>query len=284
MHDASIKPYLSSFGRNRGRSLRPYQQGLVDALLPRLAVDISELRNIVAGGDDRSIATPLGGSPIASFGDWVGGKSVVTLHPPHRNAEIAFRLPPKGGVSEQVASSQRHFTRVALEIGFGGGEHLLAQATHNPDTLFIGCEPFINGVAKCLAGIDSQKLANIRLFTDDARKLIEQLPDASVDSVFILFPDPWPKARHNKRRLVNAETLAMLARVHKPGGRLLLATDHVDYSVWMLQVLQHSPDYAWTAQKQADWKNPPSDWTETKYQRKTSAEGREPVFLECVRH
>ncbi len=182
-----------------------------------------------------------------------------------------------------MAASQPYFTRIALEIGFGAGEHLLAQAAHNPDTLFIGCEPYINGVAKCLVGIEQQKLNNIRLFTDDARKLIEALPDACLDAVFILFPDPWPKARHNKRRLVNAETLSMLARVHKPGGRLLLATDHVDYSVWMLELLLTHPDYRWTAGEQADWQTPPADWTETKYQRKTTEQGREPVFLECVR-
>ena len=213
--------FLSSFGRNRGRSLRPYQQGLVDDLLPKLA--------------------------------------------PNAHA-------PKEG-----------YSKLALEIGFGGGEHLVAQAAHNPDTLFIGCEPFINGVAKCLAAIDAQKLTNIRLFTQDARTLIEALPDACLDSVFILFPVPWPKLRHNKRRLVSAETLSMLARTHKKCGRLLIATDHVDYSVWMLEVLLTYPDYEWAAQVQADWKNPPSDWTETKYQRKTTEQGREPVFLECVR-
>lgn len=212
------RAYLSSFGRNRGRSLRPYQQQLVDELLPKLQPD-----------------------------------------PKH--------LPGK----------------VALEIGFGGGEHLLAQAKHNPDTLWIGCEPFINGVAKCLAGIDKEKLTNIRLFTNDARELIEQMPDQSVDSIFILFPDPWPKARHNKRRLVNPQTLAMLHRIHKPGGRLLLATDHVDYSEWMLELLQTSPHYRWTAEKPEDFTRPPADWTQTKYQRKTTEQGRAPVFMECVR-
>lgn len=210
--------YLSSFGRNRGRSLRPYQQGLVDGLLPQLAPDPA-------------------------------------------------KLPGK----------------VALEIGFGGGEHLLAQARHNPDTLFIGCEPFINGVAKCLAGIDTEKLSNIRLFTRDARELIEQMPDHSVDSIFILFPDPWPKIRHNKRRLVNEHTLALLARIHKPGGRLLIATDHIDYSEWILERLLVNPHYRWTAESQADFNTPPADWAVTKYQRKTTAEGRAPVFMECQR-
>jgi tRNA (guanine-N7-)-methyltransferase len=213
--------YLSSFGRNRGRSLRPYQQQLVDGLLPTLA--------------------------------------------PHADA-------PNEG-----------YAKLAIEIGFGGGEHLLAQAAHNPDTLFIGCEPFINGVAKCLAGIDQQKLKNIRLITRDARELVEKMPAECVDSAFILFPDPWPKLRHNKRRLVNPETLHMLARIHKKGGRLLIATDHVDYSEWILEVLLANPDYAWTAKEQADWKTPPADWTETKYQRKTTEQGRQPVFMECVR-
>jgi tRNA (guanine-N7-)-methyltransferase len=228
-----LPKFLPSFGRNRGRSLRPHQQSLVDGLLPKLAVDLtSPLREVGAPSD---------------------------------------------------LSQGRGYSAVALEIGFGGGEHLLAQAAHNPDTLFIGCEPFINGVAKCLAGIEAQKLNNIRLFTNDARKLVEALPDACLDSVFILFPDPWPKVRHNKRRLVNPQTLSMIARAHKKGGRLLLATDHVDYSVWMLEVLLNHPDYEWAAQSQADWKTPPADWTETKYQRKTTSQGRDPLFFECVR-
>jgi tRNA (guanine-N7-)-methyltransferase len=160
---------------------------------------------------------------------------------------------------------------------------LLAQATHNTDTLWIGCEIFLNGAAKCLVGIDEGKLTNIRLFTRDARELIAEIPDQSIDSIFILFPDPWPKIRHNKRRLVNEQTLAMLSRIHKPGGRLLIATDHVDYSEWILERLLNSPHYLWTAEKQADWHHPPADWTQTKYQRKTTAEGRAPVFMECVR-
>lgn len=229
--------FLSSFGRNRGRSLRPHQQGLVDGLLPKLAVN---------------------------------------CHPEHREGSQQLH--------EMLRYTQHdNYSKLALEIGFGGGEHLLAQAAHNPNTLFIGCEPYINGVAKCLVGIEEQNLKNIRLFTRDARELIEALPDACLDSVFILFPDPWPKARHNKRRLVNAQTLSMLARIHKKGGRLLLATDHVDYSVWMLEVLLNHPDYSWTAKEQADWKTPPRDWTTTKYQRKTTEQGREPLFFECVR-
>lgn len=234
--------FLSSFGRNRGRSLRPRQQQLVDELLPKI-------------------------SP-----------------PSLRGAEGDAAIHLKRWVDELLRSARSDgFARIAIEIGFGGGEHLLAQAAHHPDTLFIGCEPFLNGVAKCLAGIDDQALSNIRILMDDARKLLEVLPAQSVDLFFILFPDPWPKARHNKRRLINHETIAMLHRVHKPNGRLLIATDHVDYSEWILEHLLASPHYHWTAENPDDFRLPPKDWTETKYQRKTTAEGREPVFLECVR-
>ena len=142
----------------------------------------------------------------------------------------------------------------------------------------------MNGVAKCLAGIDQQKLNNIRLFTHDVRELLPQLPDASVDEIFILFPDPWPKLRHHKRRLINTQTIAMLARIHRHGGRLLIATDHEDYCAWILEHILASPHYRWTARTGSDWETPPSDWTQTKYQRKTSAEGRAPVFMECVRN
>lgn len=229
--------FLSSFGRNRGRSLRPYQQSLVDELLPKL-----------------SPAYVHGEEGDAVIRDWV----------------------------KTLPFSQ--YKHLALEIGFGGGEHLLAQAAHNPDTLFVGCEPFINGVAKCLAGIDQQKLTNISLATYDARRIIQALPDGILDSAFILFPDPWPKARHNKRRLVNQETLALLARAHKKDGRLLIATDHEDYKAWILEQLAASPHYTWTAREKADWATPPADWTQTKYQRKTTAEGRDPLFIECVRN
>ncbi len=234
---ANHPDFLSSYGRNRGRSLRPYQQRLVDELLPSLLIGTGELEK------------------------W-------------RNGELLFPQLPNSPIPQFLS----------LEIGFGAGEHLLSQALHHPDRLYIGCEPFINGVAKLLAGVDMHKLRNIRLFTEDARLLIQQLPDACLDEVFILFPDPWPKLRHNKRRLVNAQTLSMLARVHKPGGRLLIATDHEDYCAWILEHVLASPDYRWTAREKADWQNHPSDWTQTKYQRKTSAEGRPPVFMECRRN
>lgn len=221
MHPPKANEFQSSFGRNRGRTLRPLQQSLVDELLPKITV--------------------------AGMPDTTG------------------------------------YQKLALEIGFGAGEHLLAQAAHNPDTLFIGVEPYINGVAKCLARIDQQKLSNIRINTYDARMLMKALPDGCLDSAFILFPDPWRKQRHHKRRLVNQQTLAMLARLQKPGARLLIASDHVDYCTWILEQLAVTPYYAWTAREQADWLTPPADWAETKYQRKTTAQGRAPHFFECRR-
>lgn len=223
MHNILQPKFLSSYGRNRGRALRPYQQGLVENLLPTIEVDLAD---------------PL-------KGEW---------------------------------------KNIALEIGFGGGEHLVAQAQHNPDTLFLGAEPFINGVAKCLAQIDKLKLKNIRLYTNDVRRMLEVLPAESLDSIFMLFPDPWPKVRHAKRRLLNHETLAMLARVHKKNGRFLLATDHIDYSTWMCEHLLTTPHYRWTAKSPADFLTPPADWTVTKYQRKTTEQGRLPQFFECVRN
>ena len=170
-----------------------------------------------------------------------------------------------------------------MEIGFGAGEHLAALARTYPDVGFIGCEPFINGVAKLLVEIEEQSLSNIRLFTDDARLLCDVLPDASIDKIHILFPDPWPKLRHHKRRLVSAETLSQLARLQKKGAALQLATDHEDYANWMLEQLLTHPDYTWTAQSKADWQSPPSDWVATRYQHKTSAEGRAPMFFHATR-
>jgi tRNA (guanine-N7-)-methyltransferase len=170
---------------------------------------------------------------------------------------------------------------ITLEIGFGAGEHLAAQARHHPERLYLGAEPYINGVAKLLAVIDREKLTNIRIDTRDMRELLNELPPASIDEVFILFPDPWPKARHHKRRLINAHTFSMLARVHQPGGRLLIATDHPDYADWIGEQLLASDVYHW--QKTRDPYQPPPDWAETKYQRKTSAEGRRPRFFACER-
>ena len=218
--------YLSSFGRNRGRSLSDRQQALVDDLLPRISVEID-----------------------------AQGKAILPENYAHR----------------------------ILEIGFGGGEHLVALAQHKPESLLIGCEPFINGVAKALCAIEECVIQNIRLFSDDARILMAALPEKSVEEAYILFPDPWPKLRHNKRRLVNQETLSMLARIQPQGASLLIATDHHDYATWILEQLYQTPYFDWKPQHPKDWHNPPSHWVQTKYERKTSEQGRAPMFFACTR-
>jgi tRNA (guanine-N7-)-methyltransferase len=169
-----------------------------------------------------------------------------------------------------------------LEIGFGGGEHLAARAAQRPDVLFIGAEPFRNGVASALRHIDEAGLKNVRIHDGDARELLARLPDASLDRVFILFPDPWPKARHHKRRLLQADTAMELARVLKPGGRLRFASDWADYVDWSLQRLIATPGMSWTAGQASDWRAPLADHVTTRYEEKRLGDCV-PVFLDFVR-
>ena len=170
-----------------------------------------------------------------------------------------------------------------LEIGFGGGEHLAHQAHCHPAIGFLGCEVFENGIAKLLAEIDRRGLANIRVFSDDARLLLAALPAASVDRVFILFPDPWPKERHKKRRLVSGETLDRLAAIMKGGAELRLATDDPDYLSWILERVIRQPAFEWLAHRPADWRERPADWPPTRYEEKARAAGRAPYFLRIIR-
>ena len=168
---------------------------------------------------------------------------------------------------------------VWLEIGFGGGEHLIWQATRNPDIGLIGCEPYMNGVARALAGIEEQKLANVRLHDGDAREILPLLPTASVGRAFLLFPDPWPKKRHHKRRFVTPSTLGQLARILKPGAELRIASDIPDYVRWILCQMPLAPEFVWTARSAADWRNRPDDWPQTRYEAKARREGRTPAYL-----
>lgn len=169
-----------------------------------------------------------------------------------------------------------------VELGFGGGEHMAAQAAAHPDVLVLGAEPFVNGVASALRHVHDQGLGNVRLHPGDGRELLAALPDASVERLFVLFPDPWPKARHHKRRLVNEETIAEFARVLKPGGRVRFATDWADYADWTLERFLRSPDFAWTADRADDWRTPPADHISTRYEQKRLGDCA-PVFLEFAR-
>ena len=189
------------------------------------------------------------------------------------------RVPP--GPVDPLAL-QPGAAEVWLEIGFGGGEHMAAQAAARPEMLMIGAEPFLNGVASGLRHIDERKLSNVRLHDGDARELLPRLPEASLDRVFVLFPDPWPKARHRKRRLVEPATIADLARLLRPGGRLRFASDVADYVDWALERILAQPAFRWPAQKAADWREPPADHVTTRYEEKRLGDCA-PVFLDFER-
>jgi tRNA (guanine-N7-)-methyltransferase len=171
---------------------------------------------------------------------------------------------------------------VWLEAGFGAGEHLATQAAHHPDTLFLGAEPFVNGIAACLAHLDDAKLANVRLCHGDVRDLAQRLPDASIDRLYVLFPDPWPKTRHKKRRLIQAEFIAEAARILKSGGRLRFATDWADYADWTLERFVASPAFRWTAERASDWRAPWADHVTTRYEAKRLGDC-DPIWLEFER-
>lgn len=203
---------------------------------------------------------------------------------PRQAALVETRLPglriPSGPLAPRdLMPSARE---VWLEIGFGGGEHMAAQAARAPDVLILGAEPFLNGVASAVRHIDEQGLTNVRLQDGDARELIARLPDGCLDRVFILFPDPWPKTRHHKRRIVQPDMVADLARLLKPGGRLRFASDVADYVDRALETINASPDFTWTAARADDWRMPPADHITTRYEEKRLGDCA-PVFLDFVR-
>ena len=168
---------------------------------------------------------------------------------------------------------------IRLEIGFGGGEHLMSAAQANPDIGFIGSEPFLNGMAKTLAAIESRQISNIRLYFGDASDLIPWLPPASLGRVDLLYPDPWPKRRHWKRRFVQDESVAQFARILRPAGEFRFATDIADYAGWTLLRLLCSFDFAWTAERADDWRKPWPDFTGTRYEAKALRAGRAPCYF-----
>lgn len=220
-NDKSNGP-VRSFGRRRGKKLRPGRERLVDELLPAITFDT------------------------------------------------------KLGVAEQFA---RPPTDIWLEIGFGGGEHLARQATFHPDIGFIGAEPFINGVAKLVSTINIEGIKNIRIYPDDVRFIFPAIADGSLGRVFILFPDPWPKARHIKRRLITSETLDALARMMRPGAQLVVASDHAEYIGWALLQISRHPDFSWMAENAADWRTPPAGWVTTRYEEKALIKGIKATYL-----
>lgn len=170
-----------------------------------------------------------------------------------------------------------------LEIGFGGGEHLIEAASREPDVGFLGCEPFVNGVAKLLTRIEARGLSNIRLHSGDAGDVLDWLAPGCLERAYLFYPDPWPKRRHRKRRFVREENLDRLSRALQQGAELRYATDIDDYAAWTLSRLRKRQDFAWTARCASDWRQPWADWTRTKYEAKAIAAGRKPVYLTFVK-
>lgn len=171
-----------------------------------------------------------------------------------------------------------------LEIGFGGGEHLAFDAQRNANVSFIGCEPFVNGVAKLLATIEEKNLRNIRIYDGDALEILRALPASSLGRITILYPDPWPKFRQRKRRFVSSETIAEMARVLRDGAEVHFATDIDDYSAWTLARFLGNDMFEWKARGPEDWKHPWPDWPGTRYEAKAIREGRAPAYITFVRN
>ena len=197
---------------------------------------------------------------------------------------LALALPAEEGAKLDLAKTfggTLPSGGVWLEVGFGAGEHLVWQAETHPTVGVIGCEPYINGVAKCLAHIERAGVGNIRLFTDDAMLVMNSLPEGSLGRAFVLFPDPWPKSRHHKRRFVQRDNLDVLARLMKPGAELRLATDDPSYLPWMVEHACTHPAFAWLAERPQDWRTRPDDWPQTRYEQKRIA--GTPVFLRLRR-
>lgn len=225
--------------------------------------------------DDKSAPRP----PIRSFGRRhgrrlrAGRRALLDRLLP----DLSVPEPALGVELDPAALFPRPMTGYWLEIGFGGGEHLAWQGAQHPQIGLIGCEPFVNGISSLLHQIEQQRLDNIRIHPDDARPLIDALPDASIDRCFLLFPDPWPKARHHRRRFVGPETLDAVARILSDGAEFRLASDDAGLVDWMLFQLRRHPAFRWTASRAADWRTRPPDWPGTRYESK-ALHGR-PVYM-----
>lgn len=227
---------------------------------------------------------PKSTDELRSFGRRHGRK--LREHPQQLVETLLPRLQlsaPVDGGRLDAKALQGDKRALWLEIGFGAGEHLLQLAQNHPDVMMIGGEPYMNGVSLLLKAIEKTKVENIHIVPDDIRPVMKALPDGSLERIYLLFPDPWPKRKQQKRRILNHAMLDEMARLIPAGGILQLATDHYDYSVWMLEHLHQRPEFTWQAESVHDWHEPPTHWVPTKYETKTRAEGRQPVYLRFIR-
>ena len=223
-------------------------------------------------------------APWRNFYGRVHGKTLKSAQQTYLEEDLAALSP--GAVDWEVNPDRTPLDLQALfggkpvwlEVGFGGGEHMVHQAATYPDVGIIGCEPFMNGVAMALGKIRQAGVENIRIHPGDARNLFDVLPEASLDKTFLLYPDPWPKKRHHKRRFVTQDHLRPLARALKPGGEFRVATDIPDY---VRQTLEEVPGagFEWLAEGPGDWRDPWGDWISTRYEQKALREGRVPHYL-----
>lgn len=194
---------------------------------------------------------------------------------------ILPRLALPDGLLDPAALFGRTPAKLWLEIGFGNGEHVAGLLRRDPDLYMLAAEPFINGMAAFLKDIkDEPDIQNrVRVRMDDARPVVEALPESCLDGIYVLNPDPWPKSRHHKRRIISQDNLTSFARAMKPGARLVMATDVDDLAEWMVTEASNHPAFAWTAESKADWQTAPADWLPTRYEQKGIAAGRKQTYL-----
>jgi len=221
---------------------------------------------------------------------YVGRRKGRRLRPVQRNRleQMLPRLQVAGGARNGCRFDPRveafeDRRAVRLEIGFGGGEHLAAQAGEHPDVGFIGIEPYLNGVAAALGLIEQARLSNVRLVVDDARNFLPRLATGSINCIFVLFPDPWPKRKHQSRRLFSMETVDELARVLERGGELRVATDHQDYAEWIRRVLCAHPELRMRDDIGFSDGHFSSGWYETRYQKKAERLGKPIIYFRFER-
>ena len=201
-------------------------------------------------------------------------------------AALLEELLPAVQIPEGSLSSRALFgddRPLEFEIGFGSGEHLASHAASRPDRGFVGCEPFLNGVVGALGRIDADKLANVRLHMGDALAVLERLPDASLERLYLLHPDPWPKARHAKRRMINPGPLDLFAAKLKHGGEFRLGTDDPTYCRWSMMVMNRRRDFEWLAESAKDFRERPHDWPQTRYEAKARRKGHEVWYFRYLR-
>jgi tRNA (guanine-N7-)-methyltransferase len=200
----------------------------------------------------------------------------------HKKDLLENLLPKYQLATSEINNLAHNSQKIYLEIGFGFGDFLFENAKRNPNILFIGCEPHLNGVVNLLAKLEVEPLGNIKLFIGDSRLLLDNVNQKIFDKIYILNPDPWPKAKHYKRRLINAELLKTLHNQAKTNAELIIATDDDGYKKWIMAEYFKSGLWNWTAKSKADWQKFPDDWVKTKYQKKAEIAGRENVFLKFV--